>query len=82
MLVTPLPPHVRHSGPAKVAVGPGAPWPICCQRPIYLHRTMIRWMACRAMVSGSTLCPAWLSPSVTYSVGLNAAKLSLPIRRD
>jgi hypothetical protein len=29
------------------------------------HRTMIRWMAWRTMVSGSALCPARLSPSVT-----------------
>jgi hypothetical protein len=32
---------------------------------ISTHRTVIRWMAWRTMVSGSALCPAWLSPSVT-----------------
>jgi hypothetical protein len=66
MLVTLLPLHVRHSGLAKVAVGPGAPvadlLPAAYLSP---HRTMIRWMAWRHMVSGSALGPAWLTPSVT-----------------
>lgn len=56
MLVTLLPPHVRHSGPAKVAVGPGAPVAdLLSAAYLSPHRTMIRWMAWQTMSAAAPL---------------------------
>ena len=79
MLVTLLPPHVRHSGPAKVAVGPGAPAADLLSAALSIstqdHDPLVR-LADHGQRQRSL--PSLALTKRDYSVGLNVVKLSLP----
>ena len=57
MLVTLLPPNMRHTGPAHVTVGPSTPGRRSAVSGLFIST--------QTMINGIALCVAWLSPSVT-----------------